>query len=92
MSRYLTLHAGRGAAAPNRVTILWVCAILDDDGLWNHRRGITGRETSVTVRRPADHRGRKRTGEGMVARGFAVQPITCSLYLGAHGRPHHGAE
>jgi len=22
MSRYLTLHAGRGAAAPNRVTIL----------------------------------------------------------------------
>jgi hypothetical protein len=27
----------------------WVCAILDNCGLWNHLRGITGRETSVTL-------------------------------------------
>jgi hypothetical protein len=27
----------------------WVCAILDDGGLWHHLRGITRRETSVTM-------------------------------------------
>jgi hypothetical protein len=27
----------------------WVCAILDDGGLWHHLRGITRRETSGTL-------------------------------------------
>jgi hypothetical protein len=27
----------------------WVCVILDEGGLWNHPRGITRRETLVTM-------------------------------------------
>jgi hypothetical protein len=58
---------GEGDGA-NRAKILWVFAILDERGLWHHLRGITRRETSVTMGKPADHRGRKKTGEDVVAR------------------------
>ena len=36
-------------AGPNRVIILWVCAILDEGGLWHHRRGIISREISMPL-------------------------------------------
>jgi hypothetical protein len=34
---------------PALVKITWVCAILDEGGLWNHPRGMTRREASVTM-------------------------------------------
>jgi transcriptional regulator with XRE-family HTH domain len=40
----------------NMATTPWVCAILDDGGLWHHLRGITRRETSgdhVNTSRPS---------------------------------------
>jgi hypothetical protein len=33
----------------NMAPTSWVCAILGERGLWNHLRGITRRETSVTM-------------------------------------------
>jgi hypothetical protein len=62
------------------VTTSWVCAILDERGLWNHLRGITGRETLVTVWKLAAHRGAQRTGQGIVKRGFTVKSITSFLH------------
>jgi hypothetical protein len=36
-------------AKSNHAKFSWVCAILDDGGLWHHLRGITRRETSGTL-------------------------------------------
>jgi hypothetical protein len=46
----LQLHRRRKRRlAAQEALILRVCAILDDGGLWHHLRGITRRETSVTM-------------------------------------------
>jgi hypothetical protein len=39
----------RGVRATKRVTTSWVCAILDERGRWNYRRGITKRRTLVPL-------------------------------------------
>ena len=57
----------------------WVCAILDEGRWWNHLRGITRRETSVTMCKPADHRGRSKTGEDVVARNWRGNPSLFSF-------------
>jgi hypothetical protein len=44
--------------------------------VWN---GITSKETSVTMGTPADHQGRNKTGEDVVAQGLARKPITFSF-------------
>jgi hypothetical protein len=38
-----------GVQGANIATTSWVCAILGEGGVWNHRRGITRREAPVTM-------------------------------------------
>jgi hypothetical protein len=63
----------------NPAIISGVCAILDEGELWIYLRGITRRKTSVTMGTPADHRGRNKTGENVVARGFGGGPSSVSF-------------
>jgi len=60
----------------NLVTVSWVCAMLDEGGLWHHRRGITSREASVTMRKPG--RGLGGPPQARIP-GIAMrlQPPTC---------------
>jgi hypothetical protein len=72
--------SSRGTLTSPLANMSRVCAMLDKSGLWNHLRGITRREASVTMEKPMDHRGRSKTGEDVLARGFVVKPIPSFLH------------